>query len=208
MTKSLKRADEDMSARQIQVIHPTDTVKVVFGAGDEYRYLATGKSTDGEYFLVEAIVPPGGGPPSHIQTREEEAFYILEGQLTFYGHDGEITAGPGTYLNIPKGAKHRFRNNTERTAKMLFFFAPAGIEGLRLFLRQSANVVIPGVVIGLTGALVARQAIAGLLFGIEPLDFPSYVGATVVMLLIAGLGTYVPARRAMRVDPMTSLRTE
>ncbi len=119
-----------MPARQIQVVHPTDTVKVVFGAGDEYRYLATGKSTDGEYFLVEAIVPPGGGPPSHIQTREEEAFYILEGQLTFYGHGGEITAGPGTYLNIPKGAKHRFRNNTERTARMLFFFAPAGIEGL------------------------------------------------------------------------------
>ncbi len=119
-----------MPARQIRAIHPTDTVKVVLGAGDEYRYLATGKSTDGEYFLVEAIVPPGGGPPSHIQTREEEAFYILEGQLTFYGDGGEIVAGPGTYLNIPKGAKHRFRNNTERTARMLFFFAPAGIEGL------------------------------------------------------------------------------
>ncbi len=119
-----------MPDRQIRVINPTDAVKVVVGAGDEYRYLATGKSTDGEYFLVEAIVPPGGGPPSHIQTREEEAFYILEGQLTFYGREGEIIAGPGTYLNIPKGAKHRFRNNTERTARMLFFFAPAGIEGL------------------------------------------------------------------------------
>jgi len=79
---------------------------------------------------VEAIVPPGGGPPSHIQTREEEAFYILEGELTFYGEDGEVTAGPGTYLNIPKGAKHRFRNNTNQTAKTLFFFAPAGIEKL------------------------------------------------------------------------------
>ena len=116
-----------MPDRQIRVITPTDAVRVVVGAGDEYRYLATGKSTDGEYFLVEAIVPPGGGPPSHIQSREEEAF---EGQLTFYGRDGEITAGPGTYLNIPKGAKHRFRNNTERPARMLFFFAPAGIEGL------------------------------------------------------------------------------
>ena len=116
--------------RQIQVVQPTDTVKVVFGAGDEYRYLATGKTTDGEYFLVEAIVPPGGGPPSHIQTREEEAFYILEGQLTFYGQGGETAAGPGTYLNIPKGAKHRFRNNTDQTVRMLFFFAPAGIEGL------------------------------------------------------------------------------
>ena len=96
-----------MSTRRIRVVHPTDEVRVVFGAGDEYRYLATGEDTDGEYFLVEAIVPPGGGPPTHIQTREEEAFYILEGHLTFYGDDGEINAGPGTYLNIPKGAKHR-----------------------------------------------------------------------------------------------------
>ena len=48
-----------MSDRQIRVVTPTDAVTVVVGAGDEYRYLATGKSTDGEYFLVEAIVPPG-----------------------------------------------------------------------------------------------------------------------------------------------------
>ncbi len=103
---------------------------MIRGAGDEYRYLATGSETDGGYFLVEAVVPPGGGPPFHIQTREEEAFYVLEGELTFYGNDGEIVAGPGTYLNIPKGAKHRFRNNGDTIAKMLFFFTPSGIEGL------------------------------------------------------------------------------
>ena len=119
-----------MTARKIRVVQPTDQVEVTFGAGDEYRYLATGNDTDGGYFLVEATVPPGGGPPFHIQTREEEAFYILEGELSFYGDDGEIVAGPGTFLNIPKGAKHRFRNNGSETAKMLFFFTPAGIEGL------------------------------------------------------------------------------
>ena len=59
----------EVSGRPIRVVHPTDEVRVVFGAGDEYRYLATGEDTDGEYFLVEAIVPPGGGPPTHIQTR-------------------------------------------------------------------------------------------------------------------------------------------
>ncbi len=107
-----------------------DRVKVNFGAGDAYRFLATGNDTDGAYFLVEAVVPPGGGPPPHIQTREEEAFYILEGVLTFYGDDGEIEAGPGTYLNVPKGARHSFRNKSEEVARMLFFFAPAGIEEL------------------------------------------------------------------------------
>ena len=119
-----------MAARTIRVVHPSTQVKVTVGAGDQYRYLATGDDTDGGYYLVEAIVPPGGGPPLHIQTREEEAFYILEGELSFYGDDGETVAGPGTYLNIPKGAKHRFRNNGNETAKMLFFFTPSGIEGL------------------------------------------------------------------------------
>ena len=119
-----------MAASRIRVVHPADQARVIFGAGDEYRYLATGDQTDGGYFLVEATVPPGGGPPFHIQTREEEAFYILEGELSFYGDDGEVVAGPGSYLNIPKGAKHRFRNNGDQTAKMLFFFTPSGIEGL------------------------------------------------------------------------------
>ena len=119
-----------MAARKIRVVHPADQVKVTFGAGDEYRYLATANETDGGYFLVEAIVPPGGGPPFHVQTREEEAFYVLEGQLSFYGEDGETVAGPGTYLKIAGGDKHRFRNNSEATARMLFFFTPAGIEGL------------------------------------------------------------------------------
>ena len=105
-------------------------MKVTHGAGDTYRVLASGDETDGGYFLVEAVVPPGGGPPLHMQTREEEAFYILEGEVSFYGIDGEIVAGPGTYLNIPKGAKHRFRNNSATPARMLFFFTPAGIEGL------------------------------------------------------------------------------
>ncbi len=121
---------EERSGPQIRVVRPDDPVRVMFGAGDEYRFLATGADTDGQYFLVEAVVPPGGGPPPHIQTREEEAFYILQGTLTFYGDEGEIEAGPGTYLNIPKGAKHRFRNNSNDVARMLFFFAPAGIEGL------------------------------------------------------------------------------
>ena len=57
-----------MAARTIRVVRPTDPVKVTFGAGDEYRYLATGDDTDGGCYLVEATVPPGGGPPFHIQT--------------------------------------------------------------------------------------------------------------------------------------------
>ncbi len=119
-----------MEERKVLVVRPEDKRHTIYGAGDEYMYFATGKETDGHYFFLEGIVPPGGGPPPHIQTREEEAFYILEGTVTFYAQGESVQAGPGTYLNIPKGVKHKFRNNTEETARMLIFFAPAGVEGL------------------------------------------------------------------------------
>lgn len=119
-----------MSTRNVTVIRPGDARKTLYGAGDTYYYFATGQETDGQYFFSEAIVPPNAGPPPHIQTREEEAFYILDGEVTFYAQGKEVIAGPGTFLNIPKGVTHNFRNNTNTTARMLIFFAPAGIEGL------------------------------------------------------------------------------
>ena len=150
-----------MGKRSIRTVHPEDPVKVMFGACDEYRFLATGDDTDGSYFLVEAVVPPGGGPPLHVQTQEEEAFYILEGVLTFYGDEGETIAGPGTYLNIPKGAKHRFRNNSGEVARMLFFFAPAGIEDLFVQLGEMDEPV------GDMGSIVASLNALGAEFGVE-----------------------------------------
>ena len=55
------------------------TIAVV---GDVYSFLATGDDTDGKYAMFEAIVPPGGGPPPHVHSREEEGFYVLEGAVT------------------------------------------------------------------------------------------------------------------------------
>ncbi len=60
--------------------------------GDVYSTLATGAQTAGGYFLTHAIVPPGGGPPPHIHTREEEAFYIVRGDLSFLLGDEEVEA--------------------------------------------------------------------------------------------------------------------
>jgi len=49
--------------------------------GDVYRFLAVGEDTNGKYALWEAVVPPGGGPPPHVHSREEEGFYVLEGEI-------------------------------------------------------------------------------------------------------------------------------
>jgi quercetin dioxygenase-like cupin family protein len=101
------------------------TIAVV---GDVYRFLATGEDTDGKYALFEAIVPPGGGPPPHVHSREEEGFYILEGEITFTIDGKPLVATAGMFANMPVGTPHSFKNESSRPAKMLISVAPAGLE--------------------------------------------------------------------------------
>lgn len=96
--------------------------------GDIYRFLATGEDTDGRYALMEAIVPPGGGPPPHIHSREEEGFFVLEGEITFQLGEDRFVAGVGTFANMPVGSLHSFKNESSKPAKMLISMAPAGLE--------------------------------------------------------------------------------
>jgi quercetin dioxygenase-like cupin family protein len=96
--------------------------------GDVYRFLVTGDETDGRYAMFEATVPPGGGPPPHIHSREEESFFILEGEITFQINDQRVIAEAGTFANMPVGSIHSFRNATDKPARMIISVAPAGLE--------------------------------------------------------------------------------
>ena len=106
---------------------PTEgrTIAVV---GDVYRFLATGEDTNGKYALWEAIVPPAGGPPPHVHSREEEGFFVLEGEITFTINGERVVAKAGTFANMPVGTPHSFKNESDRRAKMLLSVAPAGLE--------------------------------------------------------------------------------
>ncbi len=101
------------------------TIAVV---GDVYRFLATGDDTNGKYALWEAIVPPGGGPPPHVHSREEEGFYILEGEITFTINGERVVAKAGMFANMPVGTPHSFKNESSKTARLLISVAPAGLE--------------------------------------------------------------------------------
>jgi quercetin dioxygenase-like cupin family protein len=93
-----------------------------------YRFLATGADTNGKYALWEALVPPSGGPPPHVHSREEEGFYVLEGEITFTINDERVVAKAGTFANMPVGTPHSFKNEGDRPARMLISLAPAGLE--------------------------------------------------------------------------------
>jgi quercetin dioxygenase-like cupin family protein len=101
------------------------TVAVV---GDVYRFLATGEDTSGKYALWGAFVSPGGGPPPHVHSREEEGFYVLEGEITFFIGDQRLVASAGMFANMPVGTPHSFKNESGNPARMLISVAPAGLE--------------------------------------------------------------------------------
>lgn len=107
---------------------PVHTGPAYWGPGDHYTFLVTGEESGGAYFAMEALVPPGGGPPPHIHRREEETFYLIEGEIEFLLGEQRIIAGPGDFVNVPRGTVHCFRNTGAGTARMVLTFTPAGIE--------------------------------------------------------------------------------
>jgi quercetin dioxygenase-like cupin family protein len=107
---------------------PADEGDTYWGPGDRYRFIVTGAETGGAYFAMEAWVPPGGGPPLHIHTGEDETFYVVEGEASIWLGDAKITAGIGDFVNVPRGTIHGFRNEGTETMRMILTFTPAGIE--------------------------------------------------------------------------------
>jgi putative ABC transport system permease protein len=82
------------------------------------------------------------------------------------------------------------------------------IEVVTLVLRQTAVLTVTGVVVGLAGAAALSRYLEGLLFGLTPLDPATFVAVAVVFGVVALFASYVPARRATRVDPLVALRSE
>ena len=78
----------------------------------------------------------------------------------------------------------------------------------RMVARQAAVIAVAGIVLGLAGAAASTRLIASWLYGVTPLDIPTFAWSAVGMLAIALLASYLPARRAARVDPLVALRAE
>jgi len=138
--------------RECTVSRPNEGIRVA-SVGNLYRFLVTTQATNGAYAMLELTVPPGKGGPFHIHTREEEAFYVLEGQMAFYTETERILAGSGTFINFPVHTIRGFRNESEHDVRMLAVLAPGGLEqmwleeGIGILLTdaaQSAPAVEPG----------------------------------------------------------------
>ncbi len=100
-------------------------------AADQFRTKGGPKDRTEAFSVIEyegaAGVP---GPPPHIHRSFEEAWFLLEGEVTFVANGRSVIATPGTYVMIPRGVPHTFRVTGSQTARWLGIFSPGKYVGL------------------------------------------------------------------------------
>ena len=106
---------------------------VVIGPGTGARvgnveFLARTRDTARFNLAVITIQPGRSGPPPHVHAGEDDAFYMLEGELVFTVEGEELTAGPGTFVLVPPGVEHTFANRGDVVARFVNVHAPAGFD--------------------------------------------------------------------------------
>jgi mannose-6-phosphate isomerase-like protein (cupin superfamily) len=117
-----------MSIAEIIVLGPGEG-KTVSVLGDQYTFKAVGRETGGAYGLVEITAPAASsGPPPHIHEGEDEAFYVLEGELKVRIGERTMQAISGSFAFVPRGTIHTFSNPGSKPAKALVIVSPAGFE--------------------------------------------------------------------------------
>ena len=112
------------------------TPVVVIRPGEGHRvgnveFLARSADTPRFNLAIVTMQPHRDGPPMHVHESEDDAFYVLEGEITFLLDGSEVVAGPGTFALVPPGVAHTFANRGGEVLRVLNVHAPAGFD-LRL----------------------------------------------------------------------------
>lgn len=115
-----------MDAKRAVVVRPGEGHRV-----GNVEFLARSADSPRFNLAIITIQPHRDGPPGHVHPDEDDAFYMLEGALTFTVEDEELTADAGTFVLVPPGVSHTFANRTDQVARFVNVHAPAGFD-LRL----------------------------------------------------------------------------
>ena len=95
------------------VVHHRDDGPATWFLNGLMTVKASNADTGGAYCLMEHVLTPAGNPPMHVQTDEEEAFYVIDGQIEFEVEGQVVLARAGTFALVPRGAAHTFRVLTD-----------------------------------------------------------------------------------------------
>ncbi len=95
--------------------------------GSLFEWKARGEQTGGTFALVEVTLQPGTEPPLHVHEREDEAYLVLNGRITFQVGEERVDAEPGSYVFLPRGVPHGFAVRSD-VARAVLLLTPAGLE--------------------------------------------------------------------------------
>jgi quercetin dioxygenase-like cupin family protein len=100
---------------------------------------ATAQQTGTAFGLVEQLAPVGIASPYHVHGNEDEAFYVVEGELEFISGERRWTGGPGSYVFLPRDIPHGFRVVGKSPARFLVLITPGGFEHFVMEVGQPAS---------------------------------------------------------------------
>src|SRR4028118_1641541 len=115
----LANAEADVASRTFA--HQPGEGKAFWFIGMLATIKATAEQTGGQYTLVEILAPEGFASPLHVHHFEDESFYILEGEMTFYVGEQTIKAQPGSFLFGPKEVPHAFTVDSGPASPLFVF---------------------------------------------------------------------------------------
>jgi quercetin dioxygenase-like cupin family protein len=95
--------------------------------GGVFNFLSMGSETEGRHALMRIVVNRGAEPPAHTHSREDESYYIVNGNVRYTIGDEVITVSNGEYVYLPKGIPHKFELLSEQ-AEVLMLISPAGLD--------------------------------------------------------------------------------
>jgi mannose-6-phosphate isomerase-like protein (cupin superfamily) len=107
-------------------IVPSGQGHLLTARGNVLAFKAVAAQTGGDFSLMERTVPVGARtPPTHRHVNCSEAFFVLDGTITFRLDDATVSGGPGDFLLVPRGVGHTFGNGGLEPARLLVLHAPA-----------------------------------------------------------------------------------
>jgi quercetin dioxygenase-like cupin family protein len=95
--------------------------------GSLFEQLASGAETGGTFGLSRVTQPAGTATPLHVHSREAEAFYLLDGSMTYRAGEQTYQLSPGSFIYLPAGVPHAFRVTGDAPVRFLAVVAPGGL---------------------------------------------------------------------------------
>jgi quercetin dioxygenase-like cupin family protein len=117
-----------MSAPAKPLISQPGVGQVLSAFGNNLTVMLGGEQTGGMFAVMLEETPPGGGPPLHVHSHEDEIFLVVEGRISYFVEECWIEVAPGGLVYLPKGVAHRYQNVGATPSRHWILTMPSGFE--------------------------------------------------------------------------------